>query len=71
MPRWTLNTAGAALTILLAGCGSGADEAATTGVTPREAQALNEAAAMLDDNGQDTAPAQGAASNDTALDNAQ
>ncbi len=63
--RWTLSTAGAALTILLAGCGSGAGDPAKGGVTPREAQALNDAAAMLDDNGSDAPPDSGVATNDT------
>ena len=40
-------TAALALTLLLAACG-GADQADAGGITPSEAQALNDAAAMLD-----------------------
>lgn len=55
--------AGAALALLLAGCGPGADDPAQGGVSAREAQALNEAAAMLDDNGQDAAVVSGVETN--------
>lgn len=61
MVRPTIRTAGAAagiaLTILAAGlvgaCGPAADDPAQGGVSAREAEALNDAAAMLDNNGQD------------------
>ena len=48
-----VRSAGALLTVLVAGCGLGAGDPAQGGVSAREAQALNDAAAMLDDNGQD------------------
>ena len=48
-----VRSAGALLTVLVAGCGPGAGDPAQGGVSAREAQALNDAAAMLDDNGQD------------------
>lgn len=51
--RVMLRCAGAALTIFIASCGPGAGDPAQGGVSAREAQALNEAATMLDDNGQD------------------
>lgn len=52
MARLRLATAGIVLTIL-AGCGPAADDPAPGGVSAREAEALNDAAAMLDDNGAD------------------
>lgn len=42
-----------ALAVTLAGCGPGANDPAQGGVSAKEAEALNDAAAMLDDNGQD------------------
>ena len=50
---WTIPSGALALTVLLNGCGPAANDPAQGGVTAREAQALNEAAVMLDDNGQD------------------
>lgn len=53
-----LKGAGSAIALLaasatLGGCGPGADDPAQGGVSAREADALNDAATMLDDNGQD------------------
>lgn len=51
--RLTIRTGALALTMLAAGCGPAADDPAPGGVSAREAEALNDAAAMLDDNGED------------------
>ena len=57
MLRLTIRTGALALTVLTvglaAGCGPAADDPAQGGVSAREAEALNDAAAMLDDNGSD------------------
>lgn len=45
--------AGIAIAMLATGCGPAADEPPRDGVSAREADALNDAAEMLDDNGQD------------------
>lgn len=50
---WTLRHGALALTVLVASCGPGANDPAQGGVSAKEAAALNDAAAMLDDNGQD------------------
>lgn len=46
--------AGIALTILVAGCGPAANDPAVGEVSANETRALNEAAAMLDENGPGT-----------------
>lgn len=55
--RLTIRTGALALTVLAvgltAGCGPAADDPAPGGVSAREAEALNDAAAALDDNDQD------------------
>lgn len=66
---WTLRHGALALTVLVAGCGPGANDPAQGGVSAKEAQALNEAAAMLDDNGQDAVIETNA--NDDAPENGQ
>ena len=47
-PRWTFVVA---LATFAAGCGPAANDPAQGGVTAKEAQALNDAAAALEDNG--------------------
>lgn len=51
--RLTIRVGALALTMLAAGCGPAADDPAQGGVTTREAEALNDAAAMLDNNSDD------------------
>lgn len=51
--RLTIRTGALALTMLAAGCGPAADDPAQGGVSTREAEALNDAAAMLDNNSDD------------------
>ena len=51
--RMTIRVGALALTMLAAGCGPAADDPAQGGVTTREAEALNDAAAMLDNNSDD------------------
>lgn len=49
-----ITAAGVAIAMTVAGCGPAADEPPKDGVSAREADALNDAAEMLDDNGQDS-----------------
>ena len=49
--RLTIRTGALALTMLAAGCGPAADDPAAGGVSTREAEAINDAAAMLDNTG--------------------
>lgn len=55
--RLTIRTGALALTMMIvglaAGCGPAADDPAQGGVSTREAEALNDAAAMLDNNSDD------------------
>ena len=55
--RLTIRTGALALTMLVvgltAGCGPAADDPAQGGVSAREAEALNDAATMLDNSGDD------------------
>ena len=51
--RLTIRTGALALTMLAAGCGPAADDPAQGGVSAREADALNDAATMLDNQGDD------------------